>query len=57
MAEFSGALKNPNFDGNFILLDCEDNKYVYFSGLEIFEFRTDDKFPDFISVMGNNLVP
>ena len=40
MTEFSGALDNPNFDGNTILLECEDNKYIYISGLEIFEFRT-----------------
>ena len=36
MTEYSGALNNSNFDGNTILLECEDSKYVYISGLEIF---------------------
>ena len=44
MTEFSGALKISNFDGETILLECEDIKYVYISGLEVFEFKTDDKF-------------
>ena len=52
MTDFSGALNNSIFDGNTILLDCEDN-----SGLEIFEFRTDDKFLDYISLMGNKMIP
>ena len=56
-AEFSGALNNPNFDGNTILLECEDRKYVYISELEIFEFRIDDKNLDYISLMGNNMMP
>ena len=43
MTEFSGALKKSNFDGNTILLECEDSKYVYISGLEISDFRTSDK--------------
>ena len=57
MTENSGALNKSEFDGNTILLECEDNKYVYISGLEIFEFRTDDKIIDYISLMGNNMVP
>ena len=28
MTEFSGAIDNPNFDGNTILLECVDSKYV-----------------------------
>ena len=55
MTEFSGALKNSNFDGNTILLECEDSKYVHTSGLEIFEFITSDKVIDYISLMGNNM--
>ena len=46
MTEFSGALDNTDLDGNPILLECEDSKYVYISGLEIFEFRTNDKIID-----------
>ena len=46
-----------NFDGNTILLECEDSKYVYISRLEIFEFRTDDKILDYLSLMGNSMIP
>ena len=56
MTDFSGAMDNSNFDGNTILLEVEDKKYVYNSGLEIFEFRTDDKILDFISLVGNNMI-
>ena len=55
--EFSGALNNPNFDGNTILLECEDSKYIYISGLDVFKFRTDDKILDYITLMGNNMIP
>ena len=54
---FSRALDNSKFDGNTILLKCEDSKYVYISGLEIFEFRTDDKILDYISLMGKCMTP
>ena len=58
MSEFSGAANNsPDFDGNTLLLECEDNEYVYISGLEIFYFKTEDKLIDYISLMGNNMVP
>ena len=57
MTEFTAALNNPNFDGNTILLKCEDSKYNYISGLQVFEFRTDDKILDYISLMGNNMIP
>ena len=57
MTEFSGALNNSNLDGNTVLLECEDSKYVYISGLEVFEFRRSDKFIDYISLMGNNMIP
>ena len=39
------------------LLECEDNEYVYISGLEIFNFKTDGKIMDYKSLMGNNMVP
>ena len=38
----SGAV-NRDFDGNTFLLEVEDRKYVYISGLEITEFETSDK--------------
>ena len=55
--QFSGANDSSGFDGNTLLLECEDNEYVYISGLEIFKFKTDDKITDYISLMGNNMVP
>ena len=58
MTEFSGAADNDSdFEGNTLLLEVEDRKYVYFSGLEITELETSDKVIDYISLMGNNMVP
>ena len=58
MTEFSVAADNGSrFDGNTLLLECEDNEYVYISGLEITKFKIDDKIIDFISLMGNNMIP
>ena len=56
MTEFSEAYDNPNFYVITILLECEDNEYIDISGLEIFKIKTDDKFIDHISLMGNNMV-
>ena len=39
------------------MLECENNEYLYISGLEIFKFRTDDKIIYYISFMGNNKIP
>ena len=56
--EFSGAADNSSdFDGNTLSLQCENNEYVYSSGLEIFQFKTNDKIRDYISLMGNNMTP
>ena len=58
MTAFSGAADNDSdFEGNTILLEVEHRKYVYISSLEVIEFRTDDKILDYISLMGNNLIP
>ena len=57
MTEFSQAEDKDSFDGNNLLLKCEDNEYVYISGLEISKFKTNDKIIDYISLMGNNLIP
>ena len=58
MTEFSGAADNDSdFEGNTLLQEVEDRKYVYTSGLEVIEFGTDDKILDYISLMGNNMVP
>ena len=57
MTQFSGANDSSGFDGNTLLLESENNEYVYISGLEIFRFKTDDKIIDYISLMGKNKVP
>ena len=58
MNEFSGSSNNSSeFDGNTLLVECENNEYVYISGLEITKFKIDDKFIDYISLMGNNMIP
>ena len=46
-----------DFEDNTFLLEVEDRKYVYISGLEITEFETTDKVIDCISLMGNNMIP
>ena len=57
MTEFSEAKDYRFNDGNTILLELEDNEYVYFSGYENFIFNTDDKIIENISLMGNNMCP
>ena len=57
MTEFSGAGDKIDFDGTTLLLECEDNEYVYISGLEFFQFKMADKIMDYIFLMGNNMIP
>ena len=57
MTEFSGANDSSGFDGNTLLSEFENNEYVYVSGLENINFKTDDKIRDYISLMGNNMIP
>ena len=57
MTEFSGAIDSSGFDGKTLLLECEDNEHVYISGLETFKFKTGDRIIDYLSLMGNNMVP
>ena len=57
MTEVSGAEDKVEFDGNTFLLECEDTEYVYISGLENFNFKTDDEILDYISFMDNNMIP
>ena len=57
MTVFSGVVNNSNFDGKTILLECEDSKYVYISGLEIFEFRFDGETLEYIFLMGKKMIP
>ena len=39
VTKFSGAEDYSRFDGNNFLIECEDNEYVYISGLEILNSR------------------
>ena len=57
MTEFSGANNSHDYDGNTLLLEFQDNEYVYISGFEIFKFKIDDKIIDYISLIGNNMIP
>ena len=58
MTESSGAANNSSeFDGNTLIVECENSEYVYISGLEITKFKIDDKIIDYISLMGNNMIP
>ena len=58
MTEFSDTANNDSdFDGNTLLLECENNEYVYISGLEITKFKIDDKIIDYISLVSNNMIP
>ena len=39
------------------MVQCENKEYEYISGLEFFKFKTDDAIIDYISPLGNNMVP
>ena len=56
----SAACDSFDFDGNTILVGSDDNgynNYVFISGFEIIKLSTEDKFLDFISLVGNNMIP
>ena len=57
MTEFSCAGDKSDFDGNNFLLECDNSDFVYISGLEIFQFETDGKVFDYLSLMQNNMIP
>ena len=57
MTEFSEAMDNPFYDGNTILLEIEGNEYMYISGSELYEFKTEGEIVDYTSLMGNNMCP
>ena len=56
ISEFSQSEDIVNFDGITLLLECENNEYIYISGLEILKFTIEDKIIDYVSLMGNNLI-
>ena len=61
--EMSGALDNPNFHGNTLLLDLtnpecnslgnNEKQYLFISGFYFIKFPMEDKLIDLISIMGN----
>ena len=58
MKNFYGAADNSSdFDGTTLLLQCQNDDCLYISGLEMFKVKTDDKIIDYISLMGNNMIP
>ena len=48
-----------DFDGNTLLLECDNNEYIYIGGFEIvkFQIEEEDKIIDYISLMGYNMIP
>ena len=57
MTEMSGACDNSDFDGKTNLVGSDVNGYIFVSGFEIINFRTEDKMIDYISLMRDNLIP
>ncbi len=55
MTEFSGGY-GPEFDGNSILINTDDNNYVYI-GSEIYNFTAKSEIVEYVSPVGNNDVP
>ena len=58
MTEFSGLLTIVLILMAILFhFNVKKNEYVYISRLKIFEFMTDDKIIDYISLLGHNMVP
>ena len=57
LTKFSRVVNNPDYNGSTILLECESNEYVFFSGSEIFRLKIDDKIFDYISLLAGDLRP
>ncbi len=55
MTEFGGGY-GPKFDGNSILVNTDDNNYVYI-GPEIYSFTSKSEIVEYVSHVGNNDVP
>ena len=47
---------NSDYDGDTILIGSNDNEYIFVCGFEIIKSSAEDKFIDFISLMGNNMI-
>ena len=61
MTAFSGAFNKPVFEGNTISLriseENDKHRYLYIGSDMVCSFQTNDKIYEYISNMGNNLVP
>ena len=57
VTEFFEAEDKEEFDGKTLLLECENNEFVFISGFEIFKFKTGDKIIDYMFLIGNNMIP
>ena len=60
MTEMSRACDSSDFDGNSILVGSDDIgyiDYVLICGFKIINFSSEGKSFDFISLMGNNMIP
>lgn len=55
MTQFSGG-HGPEFDGNSILIQMSEKKYVYI-GRKIYSFATEHKITKYVSPVGNSDVP
>ena len=54
---FIGKSQEDDFDdGNTIVLEFDNNDYIYISGFEIVKFNIEDKIIDYKSLIGNNMV-
>ena len=53
----SGARDDSIWDGNTVLLEIEDRKYIFIGNSGVYSFKTEDKIIKFISNMGGNSVP
>ena len=53
---FDGSQNGKGDRGTSLLLQLEDNKYV-FVGDDMYEFTTEDKIEEYYSVIGNSAVP
>ena len=57
MTEFSGARNDSVWDGNTILLELQEKKYMFIGNSGVYTFETEDKIIKFTSNVGNNCVP
>jgi hypothetical protein len=58
MTQFSGALDNPDFDGNSILLELDPNSFDYvYIGPSIYRFKAYSKIQEYVSPYGHSGVP